>query len=312
MKNLNLKYFKSSLILLVLFILFTLFFFIPFPNKSLLCFSSFNNISSSNTLKKSLIDLTGDGIKETVEVIQNDTFYDVKITSTSSTTLLSSLTSDNKLCSSEEGSIFKLRFINLSRDNKPELLIQGVKDGVLTNFIFSYNKNFELILTHSNNICGLIDSNMVKTPQLVSLNYIKKKENIKSNMLVNNELLDINSTDIKFPGIDNVISLIDYINLDAIIDSHPDIFTDTISSSDLSNLWKLDKSFYTYSFKCGFFFDSTLDDKGNILESTYILSFSKKHKKDGTITPFDVEVKLNKSYYNDLRISEMRFFSHNK
>ncbi|MGL4875027.1 MAG: hypothetical protein ACRC30_10310 [Clostridium sp.] len=304
MKTLNFKYFKASIILLVLF---TLFFFILLPTKSSLSLSFF-----SNSLKKNLVDLTGDGVKETVEIIQNDNFYDVKITSNSSTLLLSSLIDDNKLCSNEEGALFKLRFINFSRDSKPEIFIQGIKNGIFINYIFSYNKNFELVLTQSNNICGLIDSNMVKTPQLISFNYFKKKENIKSNMLINNELIDSFHKDIKFPGIDNVISLIDYINLDAIIDTHPDIFTDSISSSDLSNLWKLDKSTFAYSFKGGFFFDSTLDDKGNILESTYVLSFSKKHKKDGVITPFDVEIKLNKSYYNDLRISEMRFFSHIK
>ncbi|MGL5414358.1 MAG: hypothetical protein ACRDAU_01725 [Clostridium sp.] len=305
MKTLNYKHFKVSLILLVLFIIFTLFFFTSFTEKTTTAFTNFNVNS-----KKNLIDLTGDGIKETIEVIQNNDFYDVKITSNSSTFLLSSLIDDNKLCSSADGSPFKLRFINLSRDSKPEIFIQGIKNNTFINYIFSYNKNFELTLSHSNNICGIINSNLVKTPELISLNYFKKKENITSNMIVNNNLLNSTHKDIKVPGIDSIIALIDYINLDIEIDTHPDIFIDSISPADLSNLWKLDKNTFNYSFNGAFFFDSTLDDKGNILEATYILSFSKKNIKDSTIQPFDVEIKLNKKHYNDLRISEMRFFSH--
>lgn len=304
MKFSKLKNLKSLIILLVLTISFTLFIFLFYKQKE-----TIETYATVDLNKKYLIDLTGDGEKETIEILNENTTYDVKITSSDSTTLLSSLLPDKILSSSEKGNIFKLRFINISRDIKPEILIQGIKNNSTINYVFSYDKEFKLVLSDNNNICGVLDSNMVKTPQFITLNYSGKKENFKSNMIINNEIINSTRSSLSIPGIDNVIALIDYINLEVEIDSHPDIFTDNISSKELSNLWKLDKDTFQYSFKDSFFFDTTLNEKGDIEECTYILSFSKKNKKDNLIQPFDIEIKLIKDYYNDLRISEMRFFS---
>lgn len=304
MKFSKLKNLKSLIILLVLIISFTLFIFLFYKQKE-----SALTYATVDLNKKHLIDLTGDGEKETIEILNENNIYDVKIATIDSTILLSSLLPDKLLTSSDEGNIFKIRFINISRDNKPEILVQGIKNNETINYVFSYDKEFKLVLSDNNNVCGVIDSNMVKTPQFITMNYSGKKENLKSNMLINNEIVNSTRNSLSIPGIDNVISLIDYINLQVEIDSHPDIFTDNISSKELSNLWKLNKDHFQYEFKDSFFFDSTLDEKGNITECTYILSFSKKNKKDNSIEPFDVEIKLIKDYYNDLRISEMRFFS---
>lgn len=298
------KNLKSLIILLVLIFSFTLLilFFYKEKENSLI----YTNVDLN---KKHLIDITGDGEKETIEILNKDNLYDIKITTTDSTILLSSLLPDKEMCSSDEGNIFKIRFINISRDNKPEILVQGIKNNSTINYVFSYNQKFKLILSDTNNICGVIDSNMVKTPQFITLNYSEKKENLKSHMLINNEIINSTRNTTTVPGLDNIISLIDYINLEVEIDSHPEVFTDNISSNDLSQLWKLDKDNFKYTFKDSFFFDSTLDDKGNIIECTYILSFTKQNKKDNSIAPFDIDVKLIKDYYNTLKISEMRFFS---
>ncbi|WP_195972364.1 hypothetical protein [Clostridium thermobutyricum] len=307
MKFNKLKYFKYLLILLVVILCFTLFIFFINSKKTI------STYSSVDINKKHLIDLTGDGVNETIEVIQSDNSYDVKITTQKSTILLSSLLEDNFLCSNGEGNIFKLRFINISRDNKPEILIQGIKNNSTINYLFSYNNNFELTLQNSNNVCGVIDSNLNKTPQFISLNYNKNKENIRSNMIINNELINSTRDSLVVPGIDSIIPLINYINLDVEVESHPDVFTDSISSKDLSNLWKLDKSNFSYKLIDGFFFDTEIDDNGDITECNYTLYFNRKNLKDNTIEPFNVEVTLNKDYYNNtLRISKMNFFFNKK
>ncbi|MGG7178662.1 hypothetical protein ACQPU1_13760 [Clostridium paraputrificum] len=275
-KKKNIIYF--ALIILTLLICYPL--FIHF--KTTQTTETFTPIDNS---KITSIDLTGDGIDDTLKVINKNNNIDIQITSNNRNYSLSTLCEDNILLSSTSSWPIKVFIRNLSRNKVPEIIIQGTKNKTPLQYIFRWdNGNFIKGFSSNKNIFGILDFNNNKTPQCYSLNSSSGISSVESFMFIDREYLNITNDSKPIPDIINIIQLIDIIQKDYEVQEVPNIFKEGISEAELGLLWNLDKEFNVYSFQDGFFYDDSIDNEGNITSLKWRLTFEKyiKDKDDSS------------------------------
>ncbi len=83
-------------------------------------------------------DLTCDGQNEHIEFITKDNTIDLNISHNNDNTYLSSKINDNVLFSLNNHWSPKIYLYDLSRDIKPEIILQGVKENKSMCYIFSW------------------------------------------------------------------------------------------------------------------------------------------------------------------------------
>lgn len=247
------------------------------------------------------IDLTGDGVAENIKIINYKKHSDLQITTSKKTILLSSLISDNYISDYSNSYNMNVLILNISRDNKPEILIQGYKNNSPITYLFAYEKNkFVLKYSSKNPIVGLIDSNMNRTPQIYFLDEINTKSSFKNFMLINDELIDITKNSKIITDYDKILSFINLVSLDYEIIDYPNIFHKYIDESNISVLYRLDKDNFKYSFKDGFFYDNEIDSDGILQNIRWNITFEKTNKtsskKEQIIFELDLSREDNKSF----------------
>jgi hypothetical protein len=187
-----------------------------------------------------------------------------------------------------------LNLIDLSRDKKPELIFQSSQDNVAVQHIFTwYNNEFQDIFCSTNNIIGILDSKNNKTPRFFSFSIKNGISDIQNYMIIGNELKNISSANYKIPALRNVETFIDIVESSYTPEDTPNIFTNEISSEDLSILWKLDKDNFSYIFEDGYFNDTKWDKNGNIQNLTWNLNFkkiSRNSKTEASKLPIKLEI----------------------
>ncbi|MDY6012668.1 hypothetical protein [Clostridium sp.] len=252
------------------------------------------------------IDLTGDGIPENIKIINNKNHSDLQITTFKKTILLSSLTSDNYISDYSNSYNMNVLILNISRDNKPEILIQGYKKNSPITYLFTYEQNkFVLKYSSKTPIVGLIDSNMNRTPQLYLLNGINTKKSFKNFMLINDELIDITKNSKIIADYDKILSFINIVSLDYEITDYPDIFHKYIEESNISVLYKLDKDNFKYSFKDGFFYDNEVDSDGILQNIRWNVTFEKTNKASLKKEEIIFELDLSREDSKNFKISNI-------
>ena len=169
---------------------------------------------------------------------------------------------------------------DISRDNIPEIIIQGSKNNKSISYVFHWNKKkFDLISSSTNNILGILDCKNSKTPECYSISSSEGITSLYSFMLINDSPLDTSKDNLNIPSFDSVTHFIDLIQLPYVFDDLPDIFTSTIDKKDLSLLWNLDKDNYSYSFQNAFFYDYKWTESGEPVSIRWRLSFEKSNLK---------------------------------
>ena len=196
--------------------------------------------------------------------------------------------------------------LNISRDNKPEILIQGYKKNSPITYLFTYEQNkFVLKYSSKTPIVGLIDSNMNRTPQLYLLNGINTKKSFKNFMLINDELIDITKNSKIIADYDKILSFINIVSLDYEITDYPDIFHKYIEESNISVLYKLDKDNFKYSFKDGFFYDNEVDSDGILQNIRWNVTFEKTNKASLKKEEIIFELDLSREDSKNFKISNI-------
>lgn len=269
------RFIKSLIFFTVLFILSLSIFYLTtrkFETKETLY-----PINISQDIK---YDLTGDGNKEVLELINNQNRIDFNIKTNTSDFYLSKQTPDKILFNQNLHWKPEVFIHDLSRDNIPELLLFGSKNNKSTYYIFHWNKDkFELLLTDNKNIFGILDSKNTKTPQCFSLNSSEGTKSLNSFMIINNTVLDTTTKNQSLPTLDSVTNFINLIELPYELDELPNIFSSKINKDELSLLWNLDKENSSYAFQNAFFYDYDWDDYGQPTTFKWRLSFEKSKLK---------------------------------
>ena len=252
------------------------------------------------------IDLTGDGVLENIKIINTKNSSDLQITTSKKTILLSSLTSDNYISDYSNSYNMNVLILNISRDNKPEIVIQGYKKNSPITYLFTYEQNkFVLKYSSKTPIVGLIDSNMNRTPQLYLLNGVNTKKSFKNFMLINDELVDITKNSKIITDYDKILSFINIVSLDYEITDYPDIFHKYIDESNVSVLYNLDKDNFKYSFKNGFFYDNEIDSDGILQNIRWNLTFEKTNKTSLKKEEIIFELDLSREDSKNFKISNV-------
>lgn len=246
-------------------------------------------------------DLNGDGKKETLQQLNSQNKIDFSIISSNDDFYLSNSIEDKILFNNNNHWQPKVFLNDISRDNIPELIIQGSKSNKPVSYVFHWNKkNYDLIYSSTNNIFGILDSKNSKTPQCFSVASSEGSASLNSFMLINNNALDTSKNNLNIPSFDSVTKFIDIVQLPYVFDDLPDIFTTTIDKKDLSLLWTLDKDNFTYSFQSGFFYDYKWTDTYEPSSLRWRLSFEKSSFKGSQNDKSEFILLLDLEKNNDL------------
>ncbi|MDR3596391.1 hypothetical protein [Clostridium sp.] len=261
-------------------------------------YKSIQTISPVNISQTPPIDLTGDGQKDSLQLSNAENKIDLNITCSNDSFSLSNQIKDKTLFNTNTHWEPKIYLHDISRDNIPEIILQGSKNNKSACYVFHWNKkNFALVYSSNNNIFGILDCKNSKTPQCYSLSSSEGLSSLNSFMLINDYTLDTSKENSSVPSLDSVTNFINIVELPYILDNLPDIFTSAIDKENLSLLWSLDKDNYSYSFQNGFFYDYKWTQSGEPYAIRWRLSFEKSNLK-GTLsnkTEFILIIDLEKT-----------------
>lgn len=268
-------------------------------------------ISPINVSQDTQFDLTGDGNEDTLQLLNSQNKIDFKISSSNDNYYLSSQINDNILFTNNNHWEPKIFLRDISRDNIPEIIIQGPKDDKSISYVFHWNKkNFDLVSSSTNNILGILDCKNSKTPQCYSISSSEGTSSLKSFMLINDAPLDTSKENSNLPSLDSVIQFINLVQIPYELDDTPDIFTSTIDKKDLSILWSLDKENYSYTFQNAFFYDYKWTESGDPSSIRWRLSFEKSHlkgsKNDKNEFILLIDLEKNESFYKINTIQKLK------
>lgn len=263
-------------------------------NKSLY---SFNPID-----KNSFADINCDGIKDNINISHNNIIVDIN----NEKYILKNYIENNSISHSTESWPVKVFLFNISRSNKPEIIIQNKNKDKASVSILSYtNENFINLYSESKNIFGILDSKSGKNPRCFALNSYIGINSLNSFMIINNKVLDITEDSKDIPGLSNILEFINLIEKNYEIDDTPNIFTENIPSKELGILWNLDKENFNYSFQDCFFIDNTYDTEGNITSLTWRFTFEVLNKTNDYKKEFIIYLTSEISYDKTYKISSI-------
>ncbi|WP_300382007.1 hypothetical protein [Clostridium sp.] len=296
----NLKHY--TIYFLIIFILFSSLFL--YLNKKQ--YISVLNYENNNTYSD--FDLDGDGFLDKLEIIKESNKYIVNIHSQDNVYTLSNSDGSKYLGDLDSSFPIRVNLIDLSRDNIPEIIIRTTISSNPINYIFTFNKdNFINIFQSDYNLLGLLDSNNNRTPNIYSLSSRKGDSSSLAYMIINNEAKDISIIKKNIPGLNLIQQLIDYTEYPYELNNCPDIFSSTISKSEISTLWELNKNDNRYNFQCGYFYDYKWNGNGEFDGLIWELSFNKEDKKDSSSLDKEFSLCLTMEYdmYKQLKITSV-------
>ncbi|EKQ53153.1 MULTISPECIES: hypothetical protein [unclassified Clostridium] len=265
-------------------------------------FETLQTISPVNISQDTYCDLTGDGIKDTLELSNSQNKVDFNIKCSTDNYYLSEQLKDKTLFTNNTHWEPKVYLHDISRDNVPEIILIGSKNNKPISYVFHWDKNkFDLVSSSENNIFGILDCKNSKTPQCFSISSSEGLSSLKSFMLINNKVLDTSKDNSNIPSLDSVVKFINIIELPYVLDDLPDIFIPEIDRNNLSLLWNLDKDNYSYAFQNAFFYDYKWTDSGEPSSIRWRISFEKSKLRgaDSNKTELILLLDLEKvdSYY---------------
>ncbi len=243
-------------------------------------FKTLQTISPINTSHNTQCDLTGDGLKDTLEILNSQNKIDFSIDCSDNIYYLSASVPDKTLFTTNNNLEPKVFLNDISRDNIPEIILMGSKNNKYMNYVYHWNKkNFDLVYSSENNIFGILDCKNSRTPKCYSLSSSKGLSSLDSFMLINDSPLNSKEANTTIPSLDSVTNFINLIELPYVLDDLPDIFTTSIDKENLSLLWNLDKDNYYYTFQNAFFYDYRWNESGEPSAIRWRLSFEKSNSK---------------------------------
>lgn len=265
---------KTAFFIILFFLILTIFYYTSDKFKVL------QTISPINISNETQIDLTGDGTKDTLQLLNSQNKIDFLINCSAYDHYLSNSVPDKILFTNNNNWEPKIFLHDINRDNIPEIVLLGSKNDKSICYVFHWNKkNFNLIYSSQNNVFGILDSKNSRTPKCYSLSLSEGFSSLNSFMLINNSVLDTSKDNVTLPSFDSISNFINLIELPYVIDDLPNIFTTSIDKENLSLLWNLDKDNYSYAFQNAFFYDYRWNESGDASAIRWRLSFEKYNSK---------------------------------
>lgn len=244
-------------------------------------FQNTETFSNSSFENNKSYDFDCDGENDQLTVVSTNTTYSIKIKNSLGEALLKSNEFDYSLFDISPSCNISISYIDLSRNNIPELIVSGLKNNKPTFYIFQWIDNtFQEILFSQNNILGILDYNNSRTPKIYTTNSTTGDKGTNGYILNFNSIKDITFSNPKIPSLGNIQTFINLVETDYELNEVPDIFTSYIPSEELGLLWNLDKLTYRYSFQKGYFYDVTWDNYGVATSIYWALSFEKVNYAD--------------------------------
>lgn len=255
---------------------FFVFFFIFILSFTTLGYLTFAQDSSSKTTEEISVDLNRDGIKDTLIIqVKEDGTYDVKAKIKEKE--LSLLCKDNPIGEYKNYWPLRVTLKDVTRDNIPEIFIQGTYKDAPIQSIFKYSKNELVNLSSSkDNILGFIDTTNNQSPKLLIGNFYNGEIYFKNYIVNSNTLREFNLNHKEdFMGKFTVSNLISYIETLPYSDYSicNNLFTSSISEDTLKLLDSLRWNNFIYKFQDAALFDISSDDKRAIQEVKWKLNF---------------------------------------
>ncbi len=280
MKLTKKKYVKTILLILLIFIV-CIIVSRKIPTKKYTIETTGKTIIHQNVKS----DLNGDGIDDDLYIsLKDNTKYYMYANLNNNNFNFTPSKKVNSLGLYSNDWPMTINLMDLDRNKLPEVIIQSSEKNTSIQHIFKWTgESFEDLFCSTNNIFGVIDSNNGKTPKILSFTLGDSLEDVQRHMLLNKSLKNISYDNFEIPGFSVINQFINIISLNYEISEIPDIFSNHISSEDLSLIWKLDKDSFIYSFQDAFFRDISWDDKGNLKSCNWSLNFNKTNKSNTSL-----------------------------
>ncbi|WP_026884615.1 hypothetical protein [Clostridium akagii] len=263
------RYIYYGTLLILIFVLLILF----------LLSKNTSYIFSTSNDKKSIqnYDLTGDGLKDSIYILNNKNQYEINVTSKEKNYILKSKNELNNLGNHYTYWPLRLTLLDASRDKLPEIFVQASKDGSPIQNVFMWKNNkFQNIINNSNNLLGFIDYHNNKTPKIILGNLNNKTAELSNYIISKNNLIKYPSNyNSNFLGKDSILEFIKYIDSLPynILYSPREVFYPEAANSITKTVDTLSSFNATYYFQDGFFIDNGCDKDGVITSMKWILNF---------------------------------------
>lgn len=242
--------------------------------------SDITTVETFNVNQENLIcnlDLTGDGNKDILYVKNENGKYYIEVNTSGKSLMLKPDLKTNTLGNYYNYWPMHLTFMDINRDNIPEIFLQSSLENQSLQYCFLWTKNsFNEVSCSNNNLVGFMDSHNNKTPKFISGNYsnrsldfsyyILQKDNLQKYYYnYNNNLM----------GKDTIMTFIKYIEAFPGSEAYKpkDIFYPNMTGEELSDLGKLAGEQLKLKFEDGVFMDTKWSDAGDITEVLWTLNF---------------------------------------
>lgn len=240
-----------------------------------------NTFLSTSKSEEIYIDLNGDGKKDVLYISSSNDQYTISSNINGTNYQFNPKSPISTLGKPNEYWPATIKFIDLSRDKIPEIIIQSSENSVAIFHIFKWTgSEFKDIYCSTNEIFGIIDSNNNKSPKFISFSLNNNIEDIQKYMVLNNNVKNISYENLKVPAYNTVNEFINIITLPYNLYNLPGIFSEDIPYSLIHQLDILNKEDFYYVFQDGFFKDINWNEENNISEVHWILRFRKSSKKN--------------------------------
>ena len=266
-------------LILILFIL--LFFFIK-VNKQ---YNTDPTFSEKSSEEKYELDLTGDGIKDNLYIINKNNNYSLNINTNSQSLIVAPDKTVSSYGNYSEYWPIKVTFLDINRDSIPEIFLQSCFNDVAGSSIIKYNASshsFENIFFKNNNILGFLDTSNNKTPKLISANLSAKGMTINSYIFIKNKFQEFTydqKSDENF-FCKTLITKLTYFltckNKDSLDSLLKDYTIEDLDSKSMKTLITLKEDETSFTFQDAYFIDVKSNDDGYPIEIEWYLSFSGK------------------------------------
>ncbi|MCY6355429.1 FG-GAP repeat domain-containing protein [Clostridium sp. ZS2-4] len=222
-------------------------------------------------------DLTGDGKEDILYISTNKNKYYLEVDTQKDNLFLEPNKNIKTLGIYYPYWTMKIKLLDISRDNVPEIFIQTSEKNKPLQHIFIYNYGkFENIFSSHNNVLGFIDCSNNKTPKFISGNISKGNFIFHNYILLQNKLEQFNhiSND-TFLGKDTILYLINFITTVTKDSKIPDqqIFSPKINDTSLALIYALINADNTYVFQDAQFMDIKSTKDGEPSQIQWILNF---------------------------------------
>ncbi len=267
---------KRNIIYIFLFLIIFLLFIVYLKTSATKdTFTTSYFASEANTYK---LDLTGDGKEDALNIItNNEGNYSIIINSNKNSIPLEPAEKLNSFGASLEYWPPLLNFVDINRDNIPEIFYQsGNSDNKSIQHIFYFNDtDFNNLLSQYSNILGILDISNNKTPKIISGLISKDNINFSNYVYINKSLSPFTYN--KEPSIKDsitqfisVVTNTDKENFQKYLENN---ISENINQKSLNTLECISSNDNAYIFENGFFKDLKSNKDGIPCEIEFTCMF---------------------------------------